>query len=320
VLRTRFARPVPPSPVPPCSLRSCRLSGGCGGVPAGLLSLSSFFSPLGVSCGSFSRSRSRCAGFCVGGLVGPFVVALRPVAFVGSPGVGWSGVGAFFVLVVGGRGCVASGCVGVLVASRWSRPCFLLGVLAVFLFGGSRSLPPVGVAACASFGARAAALGWSASVGCAAGADLSFLAAFVAGGAGPRASVFAAGGPAGGFLSSASLPALRSAAAAGASVSWWAGGGPSVPLRARLAARSVAAASMPGLMQKCWVVSSPSSRGSLLSASVAVGRGVPVLFLCAGFAPALLSPLPGLSGSWVSCGVLFGLPAVCWLPAQLPLF
>lgn len=322
-----------------------------GGVPAGLLSLG-----LG-GCRSAGRGgprgpvvcRSRCRSF-VRSLF--FLGVSRVCSFLPSLSrffVRWGGFRRSVVAfglgpVVGARvgwwlvcglwspgGVVALGWrpalvgLGCLVAGGcWSPGSrFRVGVLAVLvLVGGSRSLPAAGVSACSALAGRAAALGWGAVVGCAAGADVSFLSAFVAAGAGPRASVFAVGGPSGsGFLApSVSVPVVRSVAAAGGSVSWWAGGGPSVPLRGRLSRRSVAAASVPGVGQGFWVVSSPSSRGSLLSASVAAGRGVPVVFLCAGFAPGALSPLPGLAGAWVSCGVLFGLAAVCWVPAQLTLF
>lgn len=180
--------------------------------------------------------------------------------------------------------------------------------------GGSRALSPLGVVSVRVLARRLLLAGASVRVGCAAGADLLFLDAFASAGAAARLSVFAAGSSAGaGFLSPVSFPVLSAAAAAGASVSWLAGGPLSVPLRGRLAARSLAAVS--GAFGGVWVVSRPASRGSLVAGAALARAGGVVLFLPVGFAPAALAPLPGLAGAWVPAP-LPSLPRlVRWSPA-----
>jgi hypothetical protein len=107
---------------------------------------------------------------------------------------------------------------------------------------GSRSLPAAALPLVGLVVADLLAAGSRLAVGCAAGADAATLAAALAAGAAPRVSVFAVGGADGsGFAGSLSaLVGVRAALVAGASVRWWTGGAVSVPLRQRLAARSLA--------------------------------------------------------------------------------
>lgn len=171
-----------------------------------------------------------------------------------------------------------------------------MSAVSVFLLG-SRSLSLAGVRLCERVGRSLAASGWSASVGCAVGADLGFVSGWLAvPGAAPRLSVFAVGGPSGvGFPASGSAWRVRLAAGAGSPVSWWAGGGPSVPLRVRLAARSSAA--LAGCRFAFGVVSSPSSRGSFRSLRLAAAAGAVCFVVPVGFAPSLLPALG--RGAWV---------------------
>jgi hypothetical protein len=95
------------------------------------------------------------------------------------------------------------------------------------------------------------------------------------------------------------VAAVSAFAAAGGSVSWWAGGGASVPLSTRLSARTgavVGSASVSAVV----FFASPGSRGSLLAASLTVGRGLPVFAFACDFCPSLLPSLG--AGSWVSAG------------------
>jgi hypothetical protein len=79
------------------------------------------------------------------------------------------------------------------------------------------------------------------AVGCCVGADAAVLSALVAAGVAPRVRVFAAFGPDGaGACGASSVAGVAAARRAGAAVSWWSGGGPRVPLRGRLAQRSLA--------------------------------------------------------------------------------
>ncbi len=175
-------------------------------------------------------------------------------------------------------------------------------------FGGSRSLPRLGVSLSRSVAAAVAARGLAASVGCAPGADCAFVSAFVAAGAASRLSVFAVGGASGaGFpVAGVSLPVLRAARASGAAVVWWAGGRSSVALRRRLPARSAAslafAASGP---RSCafFVVSSPRSAGSFRSLRLAAAAGLPCFVLPVGFPPSAL-PLLAPGGRWVRASFL----------------
>lgn len=174
-----------------------------------------------------------------------------------------------------------------------------LSVAGVVAFAGSRHL-------CAAFAPLVASAvrsvlrsGRSVSVGCCVGLDALVLRSLV-----PQARggdvCFAAFGVGGvGSCSLSAVAAVAGFSSLGGAVSWWAGGDLSVPLPARLAIRSavvIAAASV-----ACVVFfSSPGSRGSLLAASLAVKRGLPVFAFACGFCPSLL-PLLG-SGAWSAVG------------------
>ncbi len=182
-------------------------------------------------------------------------------------------------------------------------------------FCGSRALPP-GVSA--SVVASVVASGRGVAVGCCVGGDrlvLSAVPSAVA--AAGRLSVFAAFGPGGaGACSASAVGPVLAAAAAGGSVRWWAGGGPGVPLRGRLASRSVAlvravAASGPGasfvglVASPCPAGLRPSAvwsscgSGSWSSLALAAGLGVPVVVFPLGWSWS--SPWPG-----------------CWSPGPWP--
>ncbi|BBL77541.1 hypothetical protein [Methylomagnum ishizawai] len=186
------------------------------------------------------------------------------------------------------------------------------GVVAV---AGSRALPPAGLALVQRVARALVASGRSLAVGCASGADAAVLGAVPA----SAVSVFAAFGPGGvGSCPVSAVSAVAAVAAAGGSVVWWAGGPASVPLAARLAARS--AAVVGAASSGCVVFfGSPCSRGSLLAASLAAGRSLPVVAFPVGFPG---SALPSLgAGSWVPCsrgGVWAS--AWSWVPAQAGLF
>jgi hypothetical protein len=205
-----------------------------------------------------------------------------------------------------------AGGVAVVAASGSVAP-----VAVPVVFAGSRSLPASASALVSGVVVRCVAAGVpSFSVGCASGADLAALSALVRSGVAPRVSVFAVGSAAGaGFWScSAPLWALSGSAAAGASVSWLAGGPLSVPLSSRLARRSLACVgSVPAGSVFCAFLSSPFSRGSLLSARAAVARGLRVVVFCCGFAP---SALPSLGvGRWVSVPSSSAFAGgFCWAP------
>jgi hypothetical protein len=192
-------------------------------------------------------------------------------------------------------------------------------------FCGSRSLPSSAQPLAASV-VSAVLSGSSArlAVGCSVGAD-SVVLSSVPFSSLPRVSVFSAFGPGGRgacFLSAVS--SVLAAARAGASIRWWSGGGLGVPLRLRLAARSVAlvrflarhVSPSGGLAHRgsaalvCFL-SSPKSRGSLLSCRLAVRYGVPVFVFCVGFSPSRLCRLG--RGSWVPVQVA-GHSAFQWQP------
>jgi len=184
-------------------------------------------------------------------------------------------------------------------------------------FCGSRSLPASAVPLVSSVvGSVLSGSSASLAVGCSVGAD-SFVISSVPRSSLSRLTVFAAFGS-GGFGSCAlsAVPVVLSAVKAGASVRWWSGGWLSVPLRQRLACRSVALVRF--LVRRspsalvCFLAS-PRSRGSLLACRLAARAGVSVFVFCVGFSP---SHLPRLhrGGFWVpvSCG--FALPAFQWHP------
>ena len=187
------------------------------------------------------------------------------------------------------------------------------GVVAV---AGSRSLPaessPLVAAVCRSL----VASGRSLAVGCATGADAAALASV------PVAAVrcFAAFGPGPGFAGSwrgSAAPAIGRFAAAGGRVVWLAGGPVSLPLRLRLAARTraVVAEASAGCVVFFGL---PTSRGSALAASLAVGRGLPVFAFPVGF-PGLLLPSLG-SGQWAPFEGGAGVWAGAWVWRPVGLF
>jgi hypothetical protein len=110
------------------------------------------------------------------------------------------------------------------------------------------------------------------------------------------------------------VPSVLAAARGGAFVNWWAGGRLSVPLRVRLARRSVALVRFIARRRSALVcfLASPRSRGSLLACRLAARLGVTVFVFCVGFSP---SQLPRLGrGSWALVQVA-GLPAVAGVSA-----
>lgn len=181
---------------------------------------------------------------------------------------------------------------------------------------GSRSLPPSAFPLVARVASALVRSGRSLAVGCASGADLAVLSSGV-----PVSAVrcFAAFGPGGvGAWRCSAVSAVLAFAAAGGSVSWWAGGGPAVALVPRLAARTSACVSAASAGLVCFFAST-SSRGSLLAASLAVGRGLPVLAFPVGFPGSSLPPLG--AGSWLPVGGSgVWASAWRWVPAQAALF
>jgi hypothetical protein len=188
---------------------------------------------------------------------------------------------------------------------------FTGGVVAV---AGSRVLPAGGSELVAEAARVLAGSGCSLVVGCCRGADAAAFSAVPV----SRVRVLCAFGPAGEGAGPASAvsPVLAFAVAGGA-VAWWAGGGSSVPLFARLARRTRAVVShaSSGLVL---FPSSPESRGSWLAAELAVARGLPVVVVPLGFAPALLPSLG--AGRWVRANAsgMFG-GAWRWVASQCAL-
>ncbi len=205
----------------------------------------------------------------------------------------------------------------------------------VVMLCGSRSLPYglplVGQVSGALLGA-----GSVLAVGCATGADAAVVSSVVAAGAATRLKLLAVGGASGaGFAGRWSAVAgVHAAVAAGASVTWWAGGSASVPVRARLARRSLACVRVAaagghgsGLVAFVFVLPShgfgsgawPScGSGSWSSAAAAARLGLQVVvFPVAQLAGVSISSLPVLpgGGSWapVGHGALTG--GFRWVPA-----
>ena len=160
---------------------------------------------------------------------------------------------------------------------------------------GSRQLPAGRAALVARVAGALVRSGSSLVVGCATGADEAVLSSV------PPALVrcLAAFGPGGaGACPVSAVAQVAAHAASGGQVQWWAGGPASVPLPARLArrTRAVVGAASSGLVV---FASSPSSRGSMLAARLAVARGLPVVVFPLGFTG---SQLPALgAGQWVPC-------------------
>lgn len=185
-------------------------------------------------------------------------------------------------------------------------------------FVGSRSLAPSFAPLVRSVVSSSASSRLLA-VGCCVGADSLALSAALASGFGASCLVFSAFGPGGvgsGSLSAVSV--VSAAEAAGASVLWWSGGRSSLPLRARLVRRSCslvsAVASAPSPLL-CVFLASPSSRGSLIAARLAVSAGVRVVAFPCGFSGSLLPSLG--SGSWSPRRGVSGAPSFVWVPASL---
>ncbi len=174
------------------------------------------------------------------------------------------------------------------------------------------------------------------AVGCAAGADAAAVSSAVAAGAASRLRLFAVGGAGGsGFAGSASaFGGIQSAAAAGASVSWWAGGPAAVPLRGRLARRSLAcvrsvAAGGSGSGLVAFVGQLPPrsfgsgawpscGSGSWSSAAAAARLGLAVVVVPVGPLSAVsVYSLPALvvGGSWVPVGLGALVGGFRWVPA-----
>jgi hypothetical protein len=192
---------------------------------------------------------------------------------------------------------------------------FVVLRVSVVAVAGSRSLPPAFVPLVASVVRSVVAAGHSLSVGCCVGADRVTLSAV------PLSAVrcfsaFGAGGV--GSCPVSAVSSVSAFAAAGGSVRWWAGGGSSVSLSARLASRTAAVVGAASV--SCVVFfSSPRSRGSLLAASLAVGRGLPVYAFACGFCASLLPSLG--SGSWVAFGGSGAWSSAwLWSPSQKYIF
>jgi len=193
----------------------------------------------------------------------------------------------------------------------------------VVMLCGSRSLPAGAFSQVGQVVASLLGSGSVLAVGCAAGVDAAAVSSAVAAGAAARLRLFAVGGASGsGFACSASaFDGVRSAVVAGAVVSWWAGGPASVPLRGRLARRSLAcvraaAAGEPGSGLVVFVSQLPAcafgagawpscGSGSWSSAAAAARLGLPVVLVPVGpLAGVSVSSLPALSGggSWALVG------------------
>lgn len=199
-------------------------------------------------------------------------------------------------------------------------------------FSGGRSLSGPAAALVGRVASAVLAAGSPVFVGCALGADREALSALAACPV-PGSRVFAAFGPGGVGVGSSSAPAsVALAAFAGVPVSWWAGGGgPAVPLRGRLAARSLALVRAlaaaggslfvfpsglpPAPLAAFGPFPSCGGSGSWSSAAAAALLGVPVVLFpwAGGVAFSALPALPGAPGRW-SPVVVFGLPGFAWSP------
>jgi len=201
-------------------------------------------------------------------------------------------------------------------------------------FSGGRALSGPPAALVGRVASAVLAAGSPVFVGCSLGADREVLSALLAAPSSPAVSasrVFAAFGPAGaGAASSSAVRAVCSLAPAGVPVLWWSGGGPAVPLRGRLAARSLAlvralaadggslfvfpsglppAPFGPGPFPSC------GGSGSWSSAAAAALLGVPVVVLAASWAGwRALPALPGPAGFLWSAVLIFGVPGFAWSP------
>lgn len=196
----------------------------------------------------------------------------------------------------------------------------------VFAVAGGRSLAPEFAPLVSSVCSSLVVSGSSLSVGCASGCDAFVLSAAVSG-AFPVSAVrcFAAFSQSGrGVLPGVSAwSAVSAFAAAGGSVSWAPPGFFSLSVPARLASRTslVVGAASAG----CVVFfASVSSRGSLLAASSAVSRGLPVFAFSCGLFDADCLPSLG-AGSWSSAASFVPVPPgfpspFVWVSAARSLF
>ena len=222
-----------------------------------------------------------------------------------------------------GRGAQA-GCFG-LGLSAWAVRSAVFAVIGVTMFSsfssvgfcGSRSLPSSAQPLVASV-VSSVLSGSSARlvVGCSVGADALVLSS-VPQSSLFRVSVFAAFGFSGrGACSLSAVPVVAAAGQGGAFVNWWSGGRLSVPLRLRLAKRSLALVQFLARRHSALVcfLASPKSRGSLLACRLAARFGVTVFVFCVGFSP---SRLPRLGrGSW-SLVQVAGSSTCQWSPKPL---
>ena len=203
----------------------------------------------------------------------------------------------------------------------------------VVMVCGSRSLSQAASRAVGQVVPALLGAGSVLSVGCASGADAAAVSSATAQGAGSRLQLFAVGGQGGaGFAGRASaLPGVRAASVAGARVTWWAGGPPSVPLRARLARRSLACvrsvlAGGPGSGLVAFVSRLPSQAfgsgawpscgsGTWSAVAAAARAGLPVVVVpVGGVSGCSLPGLPG-GGSWVAVGLAAQVGGFRWVPA-----
>jgi len=171
-------------------------------------------------------------------------------------------------------------------------------------FCGSRSLPESArplVSSVVNTVCSGPSPGLQLAVGCSVGADALVLSSI------PRhmfsnLTVFAAFGFGGkGSCSFSAVSIVHAATREGAHVRWWAGGLPPVPLKQRLALRSVALARYltqhPPAALFCFL-SSPTSTGSLITCRRAAQSGVTIYAFCVGFSPTLL-PFLNRYGGWI---------------------
>lgn len=212
-----------------------------------------------------------------------------------------------------------------------------MGSSGLVMVCGSRRLPQCGEELAGQVAWQVLAGGRGLVIGCAAGADAAALSAAVEL-APSRVSVLAAFGPGGAGCAgrASAVSAVAAAARAGAWVQWWAGGDPAVPLRGRLAARSLAAvrlaaSSGPGaglvavvgaVPSRSWSGSGPwwsCGSGSWSSVAAAAAIGLPVVVVPAR-ASVLCSAselplLPSKPGQWVRAGAGVWGRAWRWSPA-----
>lgn len=199
---------------------------------------------------------------------------------------------------------------------------------------GSRDLSAEGVELVRGVVRSVMGSGRSLLVGCAVGVDAVALDEGLRVAA-DRVSLFSAFGPggAGAVGKVSNVAGVVRAAAVGVAVEWWAGGLASVPVRARLANRSLSAvravSGSGGVLVA--VVNAPPPRsfgggafpscgsGSWSSVAAAVQLGVPVVVFPVGFPSRALPSLP-VPGQWVSAGSGVWSGGWKWSPKQAVIF